>query len=60
MNLRKNFRHGTKTFSAQFDLFNVLNGASILSTNNSVGASLGQVTSVLKGRMPRIALQVRF
>jgi hypothetical protein len=60
MNLRKNFRHGSKTFSAQFDLFNVLNGASILSTNNAVGGSLGQVTSVLKGRMPRIALQVRF
>ena len=60
MNLRKNFRHGTKVFSFQFDMFNVLNGAAILSTNNSVGGSLGQVTSVLKGRMPRIAFQVRF
>ena len=60
INLRKNFRHGTKVFSVQFDWFNVLNSASILSTNNSVGASLGQITSVLKGRMPRIAFQARF
>jgi hypothetical protein len=60
MNLRKNFRYGTKVFTAQFDLFNLTNSASVLSTNNAVGGSLGQVTSVLKGRMPRIAFQMRF
>ena len=30
INVRKNFRHGTKVFSVQFDMFNVPNGASIL------------------------------
>ena len=60
VNFRKNFRFGSKLFTAQFDMFNVTNSSSILSTNNSVGGSLGEVTSVLKGRMPRIAFQMRF
>jgi hypothetical protein len=60
INFRKNFRSGSKTFTAQFDLFNVTNSASILETNDVIGASLGEVSAVLKGRMPRIAFQMRF
>ena len=60
INFRKNFRHGSKMFTAQFDLFNVTNSASILTTNNAIGGSLGESTSILKGRMPRIAFQMRF
>ena len=60
INLRKNFRHGSKSFSAQFDVFNVTNSSSILTTNNAIGGSLGQIASILKGRMPRIAFQMRF
>ncbi len=37
INFRKNFRHGNKVFTAQFDLFNVTNSSSILTTNNSIG-----------------------
>jgi hypothetical protein len=60
INFRKNFRYGNKVFSAQIDIFNVTNSSSILSTNNSVGGSLGEIQSILKGRMPRIAFQMRF
>lgn len=60
INFRKNFRAGNKVFTAQFDLFNVTNSSSILTTNNSIGASLGEIQSILKGRMPRIAFQMKF
>jgi hypothetical protein len=60
VNFRKNFRYGSKVFTAQFDVFNVTNSSSILETNDSIGGSLGEVAAVLKGRMPRIAFQMRF
>jgi hypothetical protein len=60
VNFRKNFRSGRKRFSLQFDLFNVLNGNSIFSTNNAIGSSLGQVTSILMGRLPRLAFQMQW
>jgi hypothetical protein len=60
VNFRKSFRHGNKVFSGQVDLFNVTNSNSILTTNNAIGGSLGRINSILKGRMPRIAFQMRF
>ena len=60
VNFRKNFRSGRKRFTLQLDLFNALNGNAIWGTNNSIGSSLGQVTSILPGRMPRIAFQMQF
>jgi hypothetical protein len=60
VNVRKNFRHGTKVFTAQLDVFNVTNSSSILATTNSIGGSLGRIESILKGRMPRIAFQFKF
>ena len=60
VNFRKNFRSGTKVFSVQFDIFNVTNSSSILTTNNSIGSSLGEIQSILKGRMPRVAFQMKF
>jgi hypothetical protein len=60
VNFKKNFRHGTKTYTAQFDLFNVTNSASILTTTNAIGGSLGRINTILKGRMPRIAFQFKF
>jgi hypothetical protein len=60
VNFKKNFRHGAKTFTAQLDLFNVTNSSSILTTTNSIGASLGRINTILKGRMPRIAFQMKF
>jgi hypothetical protein len=60
LNVKKNFRAGRKSFSGQVDLFNALNGNAIFTRNNSVGSSLGQVQSILQGRIVRLAFQMRF
>jgi hypothetical protein len=60
VNVKKNFRFGRKVLSGQFDVFNVLNSNTIWSTNDAIGASLGQVQSIQPGRMPRVALQMRW
>jgi carboxypeptidase family protein/TonB-dependent receptor-like protein len=60
LNVKKNFRVGRKTFSGQMDLFNALNGNAIFTRNNSIGSSLGQVTSILQGRIVRLAFQMKF
>jgi hypothetical protein len=60
VNVKKNFRYGRKTFSGQIDAFNALNGNAVFTRNNSIGNSLGQVQSVLQGRVMRIAFQMRF
>ena len=60
INFKKNFRSGRKTFSVQVDFFNVLNAGSILSTIDAVGSSLGKVTSILQGRLPRLAFQMQW
>ena len=57
---RKSFRSGRKRFSLQVNLFNALNGAAPLSTNDSIGSSLGTLTSILPGRLPRIAFQMQW
>jgi hypothetical protein len=60
VNFKKTFRFGRKVLAGQVDLFNVLNSNAIFSTNDAIGASLGQVQSIQPGRMPRVALQMRF
>ena len=60
VNFKKNFRAGRKTYSGQVDLFNALNGNAIFARNNSIGNSLGQVQSILQGRIVRLALQMKF
>ena len=39
---------------------NALNGNAIFSRNNSIGTSLGQVQSILQGRIVRLAFQMKF
>jgi hypothetical protein len=60
VNLKKNFRYGRKIFTAQVDVFNVLNSNTIWSTNDQIGNSLGQVQTIQPGRMPRIVFQMRW
>ncbi len=60
LNVKKNFRAGRKTFSGQIDFFNALNGNAVFTRNNAIGASLGQVQSILQGRIIRLAFQMRF
>jgi hypothetical protein len=60
VNLKKNFSYKGDVFSVQLDVFNVLNSNTIWSTNDAIGASLGQVQKIQPGRMPRIAFQMRW
>jgi len=60
INLKKNFRYGRKIYTAQIDVFNVLNSNTIWSTNDQIGNSLGQVQTIQPGRMPRIVFQMRW
>jgi hypothetical protein len=46
--------------SVQVDVFNVLNSNAIFATTDTVGASLGQVTTIQQGRLPRLAIQMRW
>jgi hypothetical protein len=58
--VKKNFRSGRKTFALQIDVFNVTNSSSILTTNDAIGTSLGQVNSILYGRLPRLVFQTKW
>jgi hypothetical protein len=60
VNIKKNFRVGRKTYSGQVDFFNALNGNAVFGRTNAIGTSLGQVTSILQGRVIRLAFQMRF
>ena len=60
VNIKKDFRRDRKVFTVGGDLFNVLNASTILTTNNAIGSSLGQVTAILQGRMPRLVFQMQW
>ena len=61
LNFKKNFRAGTREPSAgQIDFFNALNGNAIFARQDAVGNSLGDVTTILQGRLIRLAFQMRF
>ncbi len=60
VNFKKNFRAGRKMFSGQADLFNALNGNTIFARQSAVGNSLGDVTTILQGRLVRLAFQMKF
>jgi hypothetical protein len=60
VNLKKNVRNGKKVFTFEVECFNVLNANAVFTTNNAIGPSLGQVTSILMGRLPRLSFQMKF
>jgi hypothetical protein len=60
VNFKKNFRHTNKVFTFQVDIFNLLNNNPIRGGNNSVGGSLGNASTIMFGRFPRLAFQMRF
>ena len=47
-------------FTFEVELFNALNNNVVWMTNNAIGGSLGTVTSILPGRMPRLAFQMKW
>ena len=59
-NIRKTFRHGRKTYSGQVDWFNLLNGNAVFTRNSQVGNSLGQIQTILQGRLMRLAFQMKW
>jgi hypothetical protein len=59
-NIKKTFRHGRKTYSGQVDWFNLLNGNAVFTRNSAVGNSLGQIQTILQGRMVRVAFQMKW
>jgi hypothetical protein len=60
VNFKKNIRYGKNVLTLEVEYFNVLNANAIWSTNNSIGGSLGQVLTILPGRIPRLALQYKW
>ena len=60
LNFKKEFRVGRKVFTGGVDVFNVLNSSTILTSNSVIGSSLGQVQSILQGRLPRLVFQMRW
>jgi hypothetical protein len=60
LGLRKTFTVGGLQFTGQADLFNVLNAVPILAANDQFGPALGTPERTLIGRLPRLALQVKW
>ncbi len=60
INVKKNIRHNNNVLTFQIDIFNVLNANAIRAANNSVGASLGNATTIMTGRFPRLAVNYKF
>jgi carboxypeptidase family protein len=60
VNVKKNFRHNNKVLTFQLDVFNVLNSNAIRAAQNSVGTSLGNATTIMLGRFPRLAFNFKF
>jgi len=60
MGIRKIFRIGRFQYSAQADIFNLMNSSYIKSQNTTWGTSLGQPLDLLQPRMLRLAGQMKF
>ena len=60
INFKKNIRHNNNVITFQVDIFNVLNANAIRAGNNTVGGGLGQATTIMVGRFPRLAVNYKF
>ncbi len=60
INFKKNIRNNNKVLTFQLDIFNVLNANSIRAGGNTVGGSLGNATTIMVGRFPRLAVNYKF
>jgi hypothetical protein len=58
--LAKKFQVRKVKLQGQFDMFNVLNGSNILSTNEAFGSTLDRPTAILQGRLFAVGMQVNF
>jgi hypothetical protein len=60
LSLQKTVKIHNVELQGMFQLFNVTNANSVLNENTSYGPRLGQPLEILAGRVPRLALQVKF
>jgi hypothetical protein len=58
--LAKRINVGRTKVQAQFDVFNLLNSNSVLSTVETYGSSLDRPTAILQGRLLAVGAQVNF
>jgi hypothetical protein len=60
MSVRKNFRVGRITYSAQMDLYNLLNSAVVITQTQNFGAAFNFPTAILQARLMRLAAQIKW
>ena len=60
MNLRKIFRFDQRTVEPVFEIHNVLNANAIQDRTTVLGPAYGQVGNILRGRMLKFALNMKF
>lgn len=60
LRLAKKFTFGRARVQGQFDIFNLLNSSSILSTVETFGGSLDRPSSILQGRLFAVGAQLHF
>ena len=58
--LAKKFQVRKVKMQGQFDMFNVLNGSNILSSNEAFGSTLDRPTAILQGRLLAVGMQMDF
>ncbi|MGE3512218.1 MAG: hypothetical protein AB7N65_25425, partial [Vicinamibacterales bacterium] len=58
--LKKVFNFGGRSFTAQADVYNILNGANITTDTQTFGPSLRFPNTILQGRLLRLVAQARF
>jgi hypothetical protein len=57
---KKTFNVGGRSFTAQADVYNLLNGANVLTDTQTFGPNLRFPNTILQGRLLRLVAQARF
>ncbi|MGE3512841.1 MAG: hypothetical protein AB7N65_28600, partial [Vicinamibacterales bacterium] len=57
---KKTFNVGNRSFTAQADVYNLLNGANVTTDTTTFGPNLRFPNTILQGRLLRLVAQARF
>ena len=60
MAVKKSFRVGKVTYSAQMDLYNLLNSAVVITRTSAYGAAYDFPTAILQARLMRLVGQIKW
>ena len=58
--LRKSLRAGNRVFQPRFDVYNLMNSATITSRNNTLGSSYEAVNAIQRGAIIKLGMNVDF